>query len=134
MAAEDTRALIARPALATGSSTGMTVVGTSISGTISSLWRDASRLPRTGGRRRWLSGVCRGPRAWRPLPVSKRSRTDLADSEKVPPAADRVTHHAEQRQDEADNQNDDADRPDNSDFRDESDDEKDYAEDDQGGS
>lgn len=67
------------------------------------------------------------------MPVSERSRAELADSEIVPSAADSVAHHAEQGQDEAGNENDDADRPDNSDFRDESDDEKDYAEDDQRG-
>jgi hypothetical protein len=73
-------------------------------------------------------------RARRPLSISKRSRTELADSEVMSPAADRVTHHAEQCQDGAEDQNNDADRPDNSDFRDETYDEKDYAEDDQGGS
>lgn len=51
----------------------------------------------------------------------------------MPPASDRVTHHAEQCQDGPGNQNNDADRPDNSDIRDETYNQKDYAEDDQGG-
>jgi hypothetical protein len=40
-------------------------------------------------------------------------------SEEVSSTADRVTHHAEQRQNRADHHYDDADRPDNSDVREE---------------
>jgi hypothetical protein len=50
----------------------------------------------------------------------------------MPPSADCVTRHSEQRQDGAGNQDNDADRPDNSYFRDETYDEEDCADDDQG--